>query len=184
MLISEILTKKQEKTLRQDLYHVIDRFRAGDYEFYLLIRKGIYKAFHNGNIINYPIIPFYQIAMNRLDRSFVNIKQQKTKEPRKIGIIPRREIKAKIDEWLLKYKRIYVGSMDERKNEAWIRILKMLGFKIGIDTAMGDFQKHYYIEIRGKKINKRVENFDELYNKDFDDPIRDISDLDPMKNKA
>ena len=107
MKIFELLNPKDMQKLKRENFAVVDKFVAEDYEFYLVYRSG--------DKHGYQVIPFYQIAVQRVGKSFVDINQQMSKEPLPIGKIPIRLIALNIQNWLDKYHKIYIGSMNPRK---------------------------------------------------------------------
>ena len=122
-------------------FKIIDSFVEGDYEFYLLL---YYETYHDKENKHNDSWDFYQIGMQKTGKSFVDVDQQMKKEPSTRGKGSIENIKQKINEWLAKCHRIYFGSMNKRKTETWLRILKRLGYKIRKDPAIN--WGTYYIE--------------------------------------
>ena len=97
---------------------------------------------------NYDSPTMYQIAIQREGYDFSNPQQQM--EKRKIDHIPNidvfvNELKNIITEWVQKYGRIYIGSLNTKKTPKYVSILKYLGFNLH-DTIVGPGLPVSYIE--------------------------------------
>ena len=112
-LSESIMPDNEKKFLKSYGYQVKDEFVSGDYEFYIMFYRW---APH-----------FFQIAMQKRGLNFSDVNQQDKKIPSSLGKININSVKEKITQWLQKYNKIYIGSDDERKTEAWKKILTRLG---------------------------------------------------------
>jgi hypothetical protein len=114
-MLHESLDTNDLKILSREGFEIKEQAVNGDYEIYLCYN----------NFLN-----MFQLAFQRSGYHFTSIEQQLEKHQTGRGHGSINEMKNIILNWLEKYHKIYFGSMDERKNKAWFRILTKLGFKI------------------------------------------------------
>jgi len=137
--LSVILDETYDR-LKQINTHIIDNREIEGYDIVLTEGQNYDQ--------NYDSPVMYQIAIQREGYDFSNPQQQM--EKRKIDHIPNidvfvSQLKNIITEWVQKYRRIYIGSLNTKKTTKYISILKFLGFKLN-DTVVGPGLPLSYIE--------------------------------------
>lgn len=77
----------------------------------------------------------YQVAISYQDMSFISdqYKKRKIQEIPQISMILE-QIKNKLNEWIIKYKKLYISSNNDSKTKKYLNILtNILGFNVGIE---------------------------------------------------
>jgi hypothetical protein len=108
----------QINQLKEKNYITIDRLDAGDYTMLLVYAKDF---------------NMYEIALTGQEQDFLTPDSQKKKPMAKFptdfkgSMI---KIKSKLDQWINKYDRLAVGSMNKKRTYVYQRLLKNLGFNV------------------------------------------------------
>ena len=117
---------KTIQTLNNYNFEIIEHVAIEGYDLALTKGPNYFGEFNSSPYI-------YQIAIQHEDSDFTDIEQQK--EKRKMMNFPNvfklsGEIKSTLERWLAEYQRLYIGSMNQEKNNKYMNILKWFGFNI------------------------------------------------------
>jgi len=121
-VISSLLIKKDASLPLEALRRleaagsrIVEERLIGDYEFYL-VRSRFFSA--------------PQIGMNRSGSDCTDISQQMEKKVQAPGRMDLKATEKCLREWLHEYKRLYIGSYNERKTKFYAKILEKMHFEI------------------------------------------------------
>jgi GNAT superfamily N-acetyltransferase/2'-5' RNA ligase len=120
--ITAAVTEEDRQTLKTLGSDIVEEKTIGDYDFFVTYEK------------NFGI---YQIGMQRVGMSAVDLGQQFEQQKQDRGKGSRRELKQTIQQWIDKYHVLVVASMNPAKTLKYVRLLQALGFQPKQQSFMG-----------------------------------------------
>lgn len=118
---SSAISDEQKNNLAQYGYEVVEEAEVGGYDLVLT---------------HFPLLDAYHLALQRKGLDFSDPEQQMQKIPGGVDADMTKAIPV-INQWIKKYKELWVAGNNPSKTPVYLKILKRLGYSPVVEDLMG-----------------------------------------------